>query len=244
MILDIPYRGTEDPKQRLDLFLPSGAAPFPVVVFVHGGGWSDGDKSLYSEVGRWLQQRGIGTAVVNYRLTPQVIHPGHTEDVAAAVAWTHKNIAGYGGDPRRLYVVGYSSGGHLASLVCTNEKYLKWHDMPLSAVRGCVSISGIYHINWSLDLVGYGHIFPKQHRKDASPLLNVRPGLPRFVVVYAKEDILTLDKQAVNFYSKLRQNKCKAELMAVDSDHPSMMQKLLGDSQADRIIDFLLEDCD
>src|SRR5205823_5671892 len=99
------------------------------VFFVHGGAWRNGDKSgilgVYSALGRFLVRHGLGAVIINYRLSPAVRHPAHVQDVAKAFAWTHKNIARYGGRPDQIFLCGHSAGGHLVALLATDPTYLK-----------------------------------------------------------------------------------------------------------------------
>src|SRR5262245_20984826 len=78
------YTGADaDPvRHKLDLYLPEGAKDYPVLVFVHGGTWRSGRKERYAPLGRVFARQGIGTVVINYRLSPQVKHPAHVQDVA------------------------------------------------------------------------------------------------------------------------------------------------------------------
>src|SRR5205085_7191809 len=115
---NIAYRDGKDAdpvKHKLDLFLPKGPRDFPVVFFVHGGGWRTGNKEMYTAIGEVFARNGIGAAVINYRLSPNVSHPAHIEDVARAFARTKANIARYGGRPDRSVCCGHSPGGHPAS---------------------------------------------------------------------------------------------------------------------------------
>lgn len=122
----VPVANGEKPnrKQMLDVYTPKGQSDFPVLFFIHGGGWASGDRKLYIAVGNVFARNGIGTVVISYRLSPEVQHPGHIQDVAKAFAWTQKNIAEYGGDPEQIFVAGQSAGGHLTALLATNTKYL------------------------------------------------------------------------------------------------------------------------
>ena len=84
-----------DPKKHLlNLYLPQSEPTFPLAMFVHGGSWRRGDKddraAAYAMLGRNLARDGIGVAVINYRLSPQVRHPEHAQDVARAVAWARR----------------------------------------------------------------------------------------------------------------------------------------------------------
>jgi acetyl esterase/lipase len=149
---DLAYRTDPqaDPfRHRLDFFYPKGKKAFPVVVLVHGGGWMLGDNrccGLYSSVGRFLASQGIGVVLPNYRLSPWVKHPEHVKDVARAVAWTRKHIGKYGGDPERLYLLGHSAGGHLVSLLATDDTYLRAEGLKRSDIKGVISASGVYRV--------------------------------------------------------------------------------------------------
>jgi acetyl esterase/lipase len=141
--------GADDRRHRLDLFVPKGARGYPVVVLVHGGAWMFGDKSccgLYSAVGDFLASQGVGVVLPNYRLSPWVKHPEHVKDVARAVAWTKSHIAEHGGDAERLFLTGHSAGGHLVTLLATDESYLKGEGLRTADVKGVIAISGVYRI--------------------------------------------------------------------------------------------------
>jgi acetyl esterase/lipase len=151
--LDIRYHDGSD-RQVLDVLRPKGVEGRPVVLFVHGGAWMIGDKclfGLYRGFGRFLAKQGIVAVMINYRLSPAVKHPEHIRDVARAFAWTRRHIKEYGGDPDRIFLCGHSAGGHLVSLLATNECYLKDENLKLTdadckAIRGVISICGVYLI--------------------------------------------------------------------------------------------------
>jgi acetyl esterase/lipase len=149
---DISYYDGPQPdpvRHKLDLFLPKGKKDYPIVLLVHGGAWMVGDNrccGLYSSVGEFLARQGIGVAMPNYRLSPTVKHPEHIKDVARAFAWTKRHIAEHGGDPRQLYLVGHSAGGHLVALLATDEQYLKAEGCQSADIQGVVGISGVYRI--------------------------------------------------------------------------------------------------
>src|SRR5262245_28514392 len=89
--------GADPVRHKLDLYVPKGGKDFPVLFFVHGGAWRSGNKNLYAPLGRMFARNGVGTVIINYRLSPQVKHPAHIQDVARAFGWTHRNIGKYGG---------------------------------------------------------------------------------------------------------------------------------------------------
>ena len=132
-----------DPKQRLDLVKPAGGAKAPVLLFVHGGGWSIGDKAhAAGGKARWANSNGWAFASANYRLVPQATVESQAADVASAIAWLRANAASQGLDPDRIVLMGHSAGAHLAALVGTDPRYLRAAGVPIDAVRGVVLLDG------------------------------------------------------------------------------------------------------
>jgi acetyl esterase/lipase len=185
-IKDIKYitGANADPvRHRLDLYVPKDLKDFPVVVLVHGGAWMVGDNrccGLYPSIGRYLASRGVGVVMPNYRLSPGVKHPEHIKDVARAVAWTNANIAKHGGDPAKLIVMGHSAGGHLVSLLATDEQYLKAERLSAADLRGVIAVSGVYTIPAGSFQVSLGGKGPEAFRFDAIASLR-GDNLPKFV---------------------------------------------------------------
>lgn len=130
-----------DPAQRLDLYLPKSAKAVPLVVFVHGGAWQGGSRRAYDGVAGRLRDQGLATATVDYRLSPTVRHPAHAADVARAIYWLRASAKRYGYDPKRVFVVGHSAGGHIAGMLATDAKMLA-----LSRPAGFVGLEGIYDV--------------------------------------------------------------------------------------------------
>jgi acetyl esterase/lipase len=120
--LDIPYAATDNPRQRLDLYLPKEAAAGgkpPLIVFIHGGGWVGGDKRAGAMLLPLVQSGEYALASVGYRLTGETIWPAQIHDCKAAIRWLRGNAARYGFDPERIGVAGSSAGGHLVCLLGT-----------------------------------------------------------------------------------------------------------------------------
>lgn len=112
---DISY-DTQSDSQKLDLYLPkTGQGPFPLVVFIHGGGWFGGDKADGQE-SAWVTLRSYGYAVasINYRLSGEAAHPAGLEDCKKAIDWLKEHAGQYGIDAAHIAVSGDSSGGHYA----------------------------------------------------------------------------------------------------------------------------------
>lgn len=129
-----------DPLQKLDWVKPAGAGNAPLLLFVHGGGWSIGDKRMGAgEKGQHFLDKGWAFASTNYRLVPQARVENQAADVAAVIAFLRRQP---GIDPNRIVLMGHSAGAHLAALVATDPAYLAKAGVPMSAVRGVVLLDG------------------------------------------------------------------------------------------------------
>jgi arylformamidase len=237
---DIPYAGLAgvDPKSlSLDVYAAPKAHMQPVVIFVHGGGWTGGDKADIA----WKHQLFVGSGFVfvsiNYRLMPAGKHPTNVQDVARALAWLHGNIGRYGGDAGRLYLIGHSAGAQLSGLVVTDPRYLTAVGESSALIRGVVLLdSNAYDIPLLMPHLGsgentYSHAFGATASplwKDASPASYVTPGrtLPPFLMVAANSDASRYE-QADRMATLLRAAGNRAEVVEIpDEDHVTVCDKL------------------
>lgn len=181
VVADLSYvEESADPKQKLDLYLPTGKKNFPVVMFVHGGGYQKGDRKEAEDFGKLLASHGIGVAAISYRLYPQVKHPEHIQDVARAFAWVKKHIAERGGAANQVFVSGHSAGAHLVALLATDKKYVQGEKLQLADIRGVIALSGGYRI-LPIRKIVFGD---EETMKDASPFSHLGKGKPPFLIVY------------------------------------------------------------
>ncbi len=125
VVREVGYAGTENGRQRLDLYLPEKApakgARLPLVVFIHGGGWASGSKedSSLPVLLALIKDHALIGAAINYRLTKEAGHPAQIQDCQAAIRYLREHAAEHGIDAEKIAVVGLSAGGHLASLLGT-----------------------------------------------------------------------------------------------------------------------------
>lgn len=204
-------------KHKLDLYLPKEKGGFPVVLFVHGGAWTTGDRKnfgIYEALGKMFARHGVGAVVISYRLSPGVKHPEHVQDVARAFAWTKQHIAEYGGRIDGLFVSGHSAGGHLTALLATDESYLKAVGCSLNDVRGAMPMSGVYSVPEKLFTKVFGE--DAAVRDGASPRRHVRSGCPPFLIVYGSKDYPSCDRASEDFAKALREQNVAAETLKVD----------------------------
>ncbi len=137
----IPYGKLE--RQQLDVYMPDkGADKAPVVVFFYGGSWNSGERGDYLFVGEALAAQGFVTVVADYRLYPEVRYPDFLDDCALAVRWTLANIGEYGGDTRRVFLMGHSAGGYNAAMLALNPLYLNNAGANVSDIRGLIALAG------------------------------------------------------------------------------------------------------
>jgi len=139
---DLPYSTEGHPRHVLDVYTVKGAKDRPVVFWIHGGGWTQGDKSNVALKPKAFVEKGFVFVSTNYRLLPKVDMETIVRDIAKAIRWTHEHVAEYGGDPSRILVMGHSAGAQLAALVCTDESYLKQEGLSLKIIKGCVPVDG------------------------------------------------------------------------------------------------------
>ena len=114
----------DDPRQRLDVYLPGTGRRWPVVMFFFGGSWNGGSRETYRFVGEALAARGCLVAIPDYRVYPQVRYPAFLEDCAAATGWTMRNLDRMGGDPARLILAGHSAGAYNAAMLALDPRWL------------------------------------------------------------------------------------------------------------------------
>ncbi|HEY9678567.1 MAG TPA: alpha/beta hydrolase [Drouetiella sp.] len=188
---DVAYGA--DPLQRLDVYSPknkSANQALPICIFVHGGGWSRGDKNQGDRKtkGCAYVAENIVFVSTNYRLAPNVMHPKQVQDIAQAIAWVKKHAPEFGGDPNKIFIMGHSAGAHLVDLVATNDKYLTEAGLSLKDIKGVISLDTA-SLNLTTrrnddgpetGLVGpmIDTAFGKDPAvlKDGSPTLSIKPG--------------------------------------------------------------------
>lgn len=208
-MLEIPYTGSRDPAQRLDLYLPSVqgrplSAAVPVVIWVHGGAWRHRTRRDEGpRLAQFFGDAGYLFASVDHRYAPDPPdpmckdsqrHPSQVEDVAAAIGWLYTHVASYGGDSNRLLLIGHSSGAHLVTLAAVHSLYLQRAGVPAAAICGVASLDvRAYDIPELLAeaspevLLMYHNAFGQDpvDWRDASPGLQIERGqrLPPMLVV-------------------------------------------------------------
>jgi len=211
--LDIPFGPTL--HETLDIF-PAEQANAPVFVFIHGGYWRALTSKEFSGVALGLQARGITTVVVNYALCPHVTIDEITRQVRAAVAWTVRHIAEYGGDPERIAVGGHSAGGHLTAM-CLQTEWARDYGLAQDPIKAAVCISGIYDIT----PLRFSYLQPMIQLDDGiirrnSPAFMARPCKTPLWITWGGAETAEFDRQARLMHGAWTAQGNSAEVRAID----------------------------
>lgn len=260
---DVPYVPQGHGRHVLDIYAPAAAAGNqPVVFWIHGGGWQAGDKSKVAIKPKALTERGFVFVSTNYRLLPEVTMEQLVADVATSLAWVHRHIAEYGGDPQRIFVGGHSAGAQLAALLCTDDRYLTMRGVPFSSLRGCVPVDGdtfdipkiiqtaeLRHALYGSPLPTFGHRqkfgnCPLKHIH-FSAVTHVTKGkhIPPFLILYFSGNPETA-AQAVRLESVLRNEEVPARAIGKGDTNHRRLNDDLGSLDDPITVEFLrfLED--
>lgn len=234
----VAYASTS-PRQRLDLFVPDGAGPFPLVINIHGGGFRMGSKEMLdAPLAKALLAQGVAVASLNYRLSGEARFPAAVQDVSAAVRFLRANAAQYRLNPQRFVAFGQSAGGNLASMLGTTGHTRQFEDPALGHAGVSAAVQGV--IDWfgpadfvQLDTQAkaqgcpadhdlpdspesryLGHPLPQVEElaRQASPLHHITPNAPPFLLQKGDQDCLIPLAQSVEFHRALRAAGVSAEL--------------------------------
>lgn len=184
------------PRAGLDLYLPADArGPLPVVLFFYGGGWEEGARRDYRFVGAALAARGVMVVVPDYRLHPETDHAGFISDGAAALAWARAAVAGHGGDPGRILLMGHSAGAYIAAMLAL--------DPAQGAIAGLIGLAGPY--DFTPDTPARRAMFPEGAALAAvMPVNRVHPAAPPVLLASGTRDRTVLPRNSARLAERLR----------------------------------------
>ncbi len=239
---NIEYGTAGNEILRLDANVPDGTGPFPVVIAVHGGGWSTGDKSGKGDFApalKALTANHFTWFSIDYRLAPTNHWPDCFDDVQTAIRWVKAHAAEYKGDPNRIALLGYSAGGHLVCLAAT----LARPDTRVQAVVGLAPptdlVADAEHRGgmgkWSSmrNLLGRDSMDDETLKllRQMSPTAHVKPGLPPFLLMQGDSDKTVFPPFTRNFAAQLKENSVPCE--ALFSQRPGSSHCRLGKIRPD-----------
>ncbi|MFO0976547.1 MAG: alpha/beta hydrolase [Planctomycetaceae bacterium] len=199
--LNVPYRDDEtlDDYGRsrcvVDVYVPEGVQDFPTIVWFHGGGLTQGEKSIPAA----LKGHGVAVVAAGYRLNPQVKAPVYIEDAAAAIAWTFRNIAKYGGSDQKIFVSGHSAGGYLTLMTGLDQKWLKAQNVEANRIAGLIPFSGQVITHFTIrDERGIAKTQPLID--EYAPLFHVRKDAPPILLISGDRNKELLGRYEENAY--------------------------------------------
>lgn len=142
-LLDQAYG--EHERERVDLFR-SGRSDAPLLVYIHGGYWQRGDKSMYSFVAQAFNAAGIDVAVVGYPLCPEVSMSALTDSIRSALAWLYRSAGKLRINRERINLSGHSAGGHLTAMGLVTNWPLLAGDLPANLLKSGIALSGLFRL--------------------------------------------------------------------------------------------------
>jgi dipeptidyl aminopeptidase/acylaminoacyl peptidase len=198
--------------QALNIFTPGKKKELKnVLIFIHGGNWNSGNKSLYSYLGSRMARKNVITVIIDYPLSPKANYHQMATSAVTAVQWVQHNIDRYGGDPNRIFVSGHSAGGHLAALITLQKEYFNKLNIP-NPIKGCILIDAA-----GLDMYGYlkeenkgeGHTYlqtftsdPEEWKK-ASPIFHLHEEMQPFLIYRGEKTYPSIIKSTEKFVKVL-----------------------------------------
>lgn len=209
--LDVPYGGS--PRQKIDIF-PAARPGAPVLLYFHGGYWRGGAKEQNCHFAELFTGAGAAVAVAGYDLCPSVTVGDIVGQARAAVAWVYKNIARYGGDPEKLYLVGQSAGGHLVAMALAHD----WEKagLPPDIVKGATAITGVYDLDAVLHIGVNEEIrLTPESARENSPFFH--PPLPRapLTVVVGGAEPRGWREQSQKFFALCKERGLACEYLEI-----------------------------
>jgi acetyl esterase/lipase len=229
-LTDVAYCSPDGQPQKMDIYFPGSGGPWPVLMYVHGGGWDKGDKA---EGAGWKYLNGQGYLVVsvNYRLAAyNVKFPAMIEDVKCAVRYLRAHAGEYNLDPKRIGALGASAGGHLVALLGTSDKsagwdvgeYLDQSSRVQAVVAEAVFSDFTRTMPNSIQMAIYFAFgeFPgtaSEVNTAASPVTYITPDDPPFLIIHGEKDGLAPVEQAQNLDAKLKAAGVSSKLVIVQN---------------------------
>jgi len=255
---DVPYNNDTLKKHLLDIYLPPNPkGKVPLVIFVHGGGWLSNDK--YADIGYMKKtvaeiiSNGFALASIDYQFSTQALFPAQIQDCNRAVSFLHDNADKYGFDKNRFALMGFSAGGHLASMVgLSKNDNVKQFFMP--GTNSSFSFKGVVDFYGPAELIlfpgadnekspegiliGAAPLARPDLAKAASPVTYVDKNDPPFLIIHGEKDELVSPKQSKLLSAWLGLAGVPNELIIV-KDAPHFGVMFDADEVRNKVMSFL-----
>lgn len=243
---DIEFAKAGEVSLTLDAYVPEGSGPFATCILVHGGGFTKGDKhSFITPLFEPLAKAGFTWFTINYRLAPQHPWPACVDDTASAIKWVKVHAAEYKVDVNRIAIIGESAGGYLVSALGVTGK----GDTRVAAVVPFYAPHDLVtHVRRRNEMRGLGDLIGSHEMNEAnfaklammSPLNQMRPGLPPFLLIHGDADTTVAHEQSVEFQAKMKAAGNTCDLITIPGGgHGMGGWAKLGSNYAAQMIDWL-----
>lgn len=213
---------------EFDFMSPDGEGPFPLVIFLHGGGWISGDKTMFRDEAVWLSRQGFACACTSYRLAPLYPFPIPISDCQNFVDYIRQNSEMFRIDTENIVAVGNSAGGHLALMLGLCPKYLDSGE-PFTPVETVVSVCGISDIcqseaNFELSMTFIEQFMDCRQAEnpslwqEASPIHYVDTAKGRFLLIHGSDDDVVPCEQSRKLANELQANGQDVEFIELSNE--------------------------
>lgn len=220
--------GSDTTFEALDLYTPTGLTNEPIIVFVHGGNWTRGDKSQYRALGQTFAACGIALIALNYPLAPQAHADAQAADIDRALKWALDNAAAKGYAPTKLYIMGHATGAELATLAAVDPKTLSAAGVTAGAIAGVIPLDGAGFnpsgqaadatsnpTRYRSYMAAFGADPAQWQQYDCSQFF--KGALPRFLVVHGVDDYLAPESQSQQLVDQLTRAHAKVTYLQPDA---------------------------
>lgn len=255
---NVPYNSDTLKKHLLDIYLPPNAnGKVPLVIWIHGGGWLSNDK--YADMGymketiKELMKNGYALASIDYRFSTQALFPAQMLDCNVAISFLVKNASKYGFDVDRMALMGFSAGGHLASMIgLSKNNEVKEFFLPGTSQK--FSFRAVVDFYGPADLtlfpgandpkspegllIGAAPLDRPDLAKAASPVSYVDEKDPPFLIIHGEKDDLVSPRQSQLLHAWLTVKGVPSELIIVpNAPHFGAMFDV--DEIREKVLEFL-----
>ena len=225
-ITDISY--AKHPLNKLDLYRPSKQTkPLATIIFFYGGCWGNCQtfsKEDYRFVAESLTSLGYLVVIPDYRHYPAVHFPKIIADTSSVVKWVNESIADYGGNPQNIFLMGHSSGAHIAAMLTFNKRYLSPKNG--QGLRGFIGLAGAYDFKWDEP---YQFELFKAFKDPAysQPITFVDGHEPPSLLLHGYDDTTVKLSNIVNLTAQIKLKKGQVHSIYYDNiDHVEIISSL------------------
>ena len=200
---DVPYCSTSDVQQTLDAHIPAQRTQAPIIAYIHGGGWSEGDKNneISQEYAQVFTDMGVAFISIDYRLSKEAVYPAQNEDVRCAIDYIRSGSHNWPIDSSRIIIMGDSAGGQLAALEAIQRKHLYDGVISLYGVTDLWEQISNHNDTNAIHYLGGAKESLAQH---ASPTSQSLKGSPPFLIIHGIDDDIVPASESKTFADKLQ----------------------------------------